>query len=384
MKIIVASSSATSFNQACLEIFTKISQIETPAGLIYFCPQSCFAEFTRQLTLKYPAAKSIGASSTHLHCGSKSSSALFSVTAFSDEYEFAGGIIDDIRRYPKKHVSEIEAHIKELSSAENTICLEFITQGSSSEELVLAALDDACSKYDIPVLGGTADCREDIKPKVTSIAVNGNVYTNQAAYMCIHNKSGKISIIRETAFKEEAQTFVITSADVERRIVLDLNGRHAAQVLSEYFNCSVDKLSQKMIRYQVGHTTSKGIFISGFDKVIDGKNIKLGTRVYSNTTIHIYKFDDVEMCTKRTIAQIKNEIPNPSLVLLIHCKKRAGIYAKGLYLDEKDPQYGKTDFLVEFNRLYASSFPNVTGFTARGEQIGLRQTNLSLLAVAFE
>jgi hypothetical protein len=384
MKIIVASSSATSFNQACLEIFTKISQINSPAGLIYFCPQSCFAEFTRQLTLKYPHAKSIGATSTHLHCGVKSNSALFSVAAFSDDYEFSGGILDDIRRYPKKHIPEIEAHIKELSSAENTICLEFITQGSASEELVLAALEEACSKYDVPVAGGTADCRDDIKPKITSVAVDGNITTNQAAYMCIHNKTGKITIIQETAFKQEPQSFVITSADVERRIVLDLNGRHAAHVLAEYFNCPVEKLNDKMIRYQIGHTTSKGIFLSGFDKIVDGKSIKLGTRVYSNTTIHIYKFDDIEACTKKTIAQIKDNIPNPALVLLIHCKKRAGIYARGLYLDEKDPQYAKTDFLLDFNKMYATAFPCVTGFTARGEQLGLRQTNLSLITIAFE
>ena len=413
MKNVVNSSSQSTAE----EIFNELKKDISDAKLVlYFAPEKVFRELTKLISEEFPGTKSMGCTT----CGviSASGEQEFSSQAiwFTDGIECTGGVIPDIASFPLQSVQKIKNSIESLSSTENTVCLEFTTAFSLSEELVLTALDSVTCEYNIPVTGGTCGVKN-YDHETTLVSENGKVYENSAVYMFIRNLNGSISIYKENVYVPTKHTFTATLVDIKNRIVKELNRKPAKLVLKDAFHLKEAEIEPFLKEHPLGRITEKELYVSACEKVNYDNSISYSSRIFNNTKVSVLETGNFPEITKGTIKKIRedfeekainatqdaqsgrdstNEQENPlnkaenlsdkqngqektqnpaenspSLVFLIHCDARKTLFEKN--------NFHKT-FLTEWQ----NSFSSLSGFYSHGEQLGKIHFNLTLLAVVFE
>lgn len=344
--------------------------IYKPNLVIFFAPEKIFHEITEEIASRFPSSKSIGTTTTHTFTNSSYHTNETSAVFLYNDIECSGDFIPDITGFPLKYAQRIKDAVDRLSSTENTICLEFTTAYSNSEELVITALDTVCSENDITVVGGTAGITKNEDEK-TKVALNGVVHSESTVFMCIRNLHGKIKIYKENVYVPTNKKFTATSVDIKNRIVKELDKKPAAEVLKEALGCKIEDLKNQLEKQPLGRITDNEIYISAIEKILPDLSTSWSSRIYNNTKVSLLKLGDYKTIAENTINKIKKNIPNPSLVFLIHCDARTNLYATQGHIDD-------------FTNIYSSAFKSIFGFSSHGEQLGRIHFNLTLLAIAFE
>lgn len=375
MKVLTGISTRPNVEHAVNE---AVSSFGVPKMIIFFSAATAFAEISEKISARYPHALVLGTTSYYTYFNQNISQNALTVISFEDDIDCSGGVIEEIKRYPLKYVSRVKNAVDMLPPSfigtENTICLEFATAFSLSEELVLATLNSICGEYDIPVIGGTAG----VSPLeamagsgTTYVSLNGKVYEDACIFAFIRNKKGRIKLFKENIYKPTSKSFMTTSVDVQHRIIRTLDNMPVADVLQKALKCTKEHLPQLLSESPIGRIVGNEIYISDYAGIYDDGSIGWSTRIYNNTKIILLKPGDLKKETQETLNRIIKDVPHPSFTFIIHC------LARTMY-------YEKMNYLADYVSTVAAKLGNVSGFSSMGEQLRNHHLNQTMLAVVFE
>src|SRR5574344_326088 len=369
MKVRIGSSKAAEIKAAVAE--ASASDIK-PGLILFFAPVAKFSESAAEMQKTFPTATIIGTTSHYLYASDGLSTDALGMVSFEDGIVFSTGIIEEIKRYPMKYASVVKA-AHDAVPHDNTVCFEFTTALSMSEELVLATLNSICEEYDIPVFGGSAglSAEEFFASKTSYVSLNGKVYTDASVFFFIHNVKGRIALFKENIYQPASSTYTVTSVDVKKRIVRELDGEPICKVLCRVLNCMPDELPHYLKIYPFGRKSNDDLLLSDFNTIFEDGSISWNTRIYNGTKICIVGPGDYRTITQQTFDLIHAQISKPSFTLLCHCLARTVFYEEEKYLNEYAKKCGEP-------------LSPLIGFSSTGEQLRDMHLNQAMIAAVFE
>src|SRR5574344_1389775 len=314
MNVKIGTSNAVDARTAVLE---STSTLRTPKLILFFAPSSRFGEVAAELRKCCANATIIGTTSHYLFSEKGVSVDSVGLVSFEDGIEFSAGVIEEIKRYPMKYAPAVkDAH--DAVSHDNTVCFEFTTAHSMSEELVLATLNSICEEYDIPVYGASAGLSgaDFASGKESYVSLNGKVYTDASVFFFIHNVKGKIVLVKENVYQPTSTTFTATSVDVKNRLLRELDGRPAVKVLSEVLRCEPRNLAAKLKVFPLARVVGDDLLMSDFNTVFEDGSISCNTRIYNGTKVCLAKPSDYRAITQQTCDKIHTQLKNPSFTFM--------------------------------------------------------------------
>lgn len=369
MKILTGLSSASNVDVAVSQV---IENFKTPELIIFFAPVSKFKAVAEKFKNLFSDTTVLGTTSHYMFSNNGISENTICAISFEEGIQFGSGVIEEIKRYPLKYAPVVKEQLNKVPK-ENTICMEFTTALSMSEELVLALYDTVCAPDSIPVFGGSSGMSEtEFENKEKSfVSYNGKVYDEASIFVFIHNQKGKIEIFKQNIYKKSSDFFRVTDVDIKNRIVKELDGKPAAEVLAAEIPCVKEELPYYLQIYPVGRVMANGFYISDLNKVLPDGSVSWNSRIYNETRICLVEPDDYKKITNDTIKKVHEKIKDPSFVFMINC------LALTVY-------YKKINYLSEFSDLMGKSFKYFAGFSSTGEQLNDMHLNQTMIMAVFE
>lgn len=363
-------SDASDAKIALEEVCGKIEKEgETPILIIFFAEYDIFIDCAQSLKSRFPNALTIGSTSYVNFCSRGNSTTGLSVMTVNSGVECTGGALFEAGRYPMNYRGHIQKALSELSSTENTCCIEFTTAFSMGEELVLDTFDSELEGKNIPVIGGSSGThRGDTK---TIVSLNGEVYIDTCVFAFVRNLEGRIAYIKENIFRPMNTFFTATDVDCEERLVYEFDNKPAAKMMEEALGAKGDALREELKNHPIGRIKDDEIFITEYNEIGDDESISYYARVYNMTRMVLLELDDIEEVWEETTARAAKMITKPSFSLVINCLSRSRMF-------EKD------NLFESFCNTLKSGYGTYIGLSGYGEQLKNVHLNQSMLVLMFE
>ena len=354
------------FDHCCKEI---ADECQKPLLLIFFADEDDLWYYAKYLHEAFPEAISIG-SSTFINFSSAGfSHSGLSVMAIYSGIECAAGLLFEVNRHPKNYIMHIKNALGQISSLENTCCMEFTTPFSDSEELVLDTFKEAFDGKDIPLFGGSSGITNTNKKGI--VALNGDIFANTCAFVFIHNQNGKIHLYRENIFQRTQHQFIATDVDCEERTVYEYDDQPAADVLAKALNVDLEGLPEALLVHPMGRIVDDQIFITECNKVFPDGSISYFSRVYNHTKMVLLEVADFDKVWNETAETVHKEILAPSFTISINCLSRTNLFEK-------------ENKLYHFISTLKSNYGDFIGLSGYGEQLNFIHLNQSMVIALFE
>ena len=340
-----------------------------PKAIIYFADFDNFEFYTEELYKKYPDCSIIG-STTYVNfttCGTSHEG--LSVMAIFDGIECAAGEIHDISTYPMRYVDNIKKAVGQLSSTENTCCLEFTSAFSNGEEIVLDTFEQGLKDTGIALAGGSAGAKPGLV--MTKVGLNGKVFNNTCVFILLHNLQGKILVHRGNLFKPTDQFLTPTDVDCEQRIVYEYDNEPAADAIAKALDMSLEQFKKDILIHPVGRTKGKDLYVFGNARINPDGSIVYLSRIYNQTKVNLLEMANFDSAMLELSTSIRSRLGHPSFAIAIQCNSNAIILEKKRMFD----LYTKT---------LKDNFTNFAGLSGYGEQINNHHLNQTFLTVVFE
>lgn len=368
-RCVVALTSSSVNEEAYSEIQTQLDVHEIkPILLIVISEVDMLWFFAAKLQERYPDAVVIGSttyinysSEGYSHCGA-------SVMAINSGIEISCGAIFDVDRHPSMYKAHIKTALDKLSSHENTCCLEFVTSFGKGEELVLDTFEEVLEGTGIRVVGGSAGSPSDRRESFVSLGKE--LYKQSCVFVFIHNLEGKIGFFRENVYKPTVHRFTATYADCEERLVIEYDGKPAAQIISEKLGIPKNQLKENLFQHPMGRLVDGDIYITSADQLFEDDSISYFSRIYNHTRMILLEPDDLHRVWKETENRVAAEIKKPSFSISINC------FLRTMLFEEKNC-FG--EFVNELR-----GYGNFIGVSGYGEQLDFIHLNQTMVLLVFE
>ena len=368
-RCVVALTSSSVNEEAYSEIQNQLDVHEAnPILIIVISEVDMLWFFSAKLQEKYPEAVVIG-SSTYInyssegysHCGA-------SVMAINSGIEVTAGVIFDVDRHPAMYKAHIKQALDKLPAYENTCCLEFVTSFGKGEELVLDTFEEVLGDTGIPVAGGSAGSPQDRRESY--VALGKDLYKQSCVFCFIHNLNGKISFFRENVYKPTVHKLVATCADCEERLVVEYDGKPAADIVAEKLGVSLEELPEHLFQHPMGRLVDGDIYITSTDQILEDGSITYFSRIYNQTKVILLEPDDLHRVWRETSCRVSNEIQKPSFSISVNCFLRTMLF-------ESKNCFG--EFVNELRK-----YGNFIGVSGCGEQLDYIHLNQTMVLIVFE
>ncbi|MCH4157142.1 MAG: FIST C-terminal domain-containing protein [Acidaminococcaceae bacterium] len=343
---------------------------EQPQLVFFFSESERFPAFTRALGQKFAGAQVIGASSFVSFSPAGASEYGLQVAALTG-LQLATGVLRDISTYPLKYKGAVTAALQTLApsrlTAANTCCFILNAAGSNGEELVLDTLAEALEGTAIPVCGGSASSPAILQGQVS---LNGQVLEDSTVFAFLHLPQGRIHIQQENIFTPLGKEFTVTRADVVNRIIYELDGHKAADVLSRALKLAPSELPAAAALHPVGRVDGDSLFVSEIKSVNQDGSITTYCRTFNQTRLAVLKLADIAAVQARTLAAVHQQLAQVDFSLVVNCYSRTCMYQK-------------LGIINAFARDLQGSLGNYLGLTSYGEQYHTFQCSLTMLIVSL-
>lgn len=338
-----------------------------PSLILFMAPYEQAADVASILQKQYPAALSIGTIGTSLVNGSVSDSQVV-VTAFFQDAAVSAGVIEHISQCPIAAVSELEENIRKVSPGrDNTVCIEYCT---GSEEMLVTTFQSVLENKGICLAGGTVFGVPEGKPGI--VAYNGRIYEDACVYAMIRNTTGKVKVYKENIYQKRAGgvAHFATKVDVSTKMLMELDGRPAAEVYSREIGIAQDKIVDNVLVNPMGRVVGEQVFIASMMSLEKNGAIRNYKRINKNDCLYFLELGDYEESEKQLRNRIKSEMKSISLVLSIDCIYR--------YL-----LYGQKDYFGTYAKGMAALGKHA-GIVGGGEQFNNQHVNQTMVCAVFE
>lgn len=370
-RCIVAESGSSSKEEALIQVTDKLnSQGVSPKLIIFFSNQADLWFYSMSLYEQFPDAQSIGTSSYNLFSSEGYDKTGLTAMAVYDGIECTSGLIFEVNRHPMNYYVHIRNSLEDLSSLENTCCLEFTTSFSHGEEIVQDTFRKVLEDKNIPVFGGSSGGNMQ-GSEHAAVALNGTVYLNTCAFVFIHNLNGKICLYKENIYKPTDYVFYPTDVDCEDCIVYEYDNVEAKTAIEKALGVTYEKNPVAFKEHPMGRITGDDISIIDVAEVNPDKSIRYFSRIYNQTKMVLLEKDDIPNVWRNTAFNILNEVKNPSFTVCINCHGRSKIFEDNKIMD---------DFIVNLKNNYGKFI----GVSTIGEQLNFENLNQTCVLAVFE
>lgn len=345
---------------------------DDPGTILYFSPTDVFEGITAELSKKYPHNRTFGATSSYSFFTDRKCSGEYGpgtvIIAFGDSFECRGGVIEEILMHPIEFAPAIERCLCGIEE-ENTVCLSFTTAFFGSEELILDTLASVLGNKKIHVAGSS--CANETERGRTFVAHNGTVYSSASIYLFVHNKQGRISVVKQDLFVPMRTEFRATSVDVRKRIIYELDGKPAATELARNLHFELYELTEHIKDYGLGRMIGKEMFATEIRGITKEKGLEMLAAVYGGTRLCIIERGKYDRFLADMIATVRKQIASPRFMFYINCNSLTSYYRE-------------INWINVFSAGLATLAPVFAGVSGFGEQLDRFNINKTLVGIAFE
>ncbi len=364
VQVIVGKSSNSNAELAVKE---ATSGIASAAGMFFQCPFDMLEEVSSLLSEKYPDVPLIGTGGTS-YIGSEATDKVLVIVAFESGATTKAGVLRYLSSSPLFDIMNLEKALSDVRPGQqDTVCLEFCT---NDEERLVTSMNVALEKSNVPVVGGTVFGTP--SGKVSKVCVNGVLYEDACAWIVVKNNTGKIRTYSENIYEvpENAKTHVATKVNAQKRELVALDNRPAADVYASELGISKSNIVGNVFKNPLGRIVGDDTYIiSQYEVSSDGGLINY-KKVCENDTICILELQDYRAINESTRDKIKSENGRISFIYSVNC-----IYRHLFFNNEK---YLGT-FLSDMARV-----GNHVGIVGGGEQYKKQHVNQTMVCAVFE
>lgn len=296
-----------------------------------------------------------------------------SISALSiaaDDFEVVPYLMKDIKQkafFAKDELIEVASEIGLTPYSSDGCILTLIDSSQTAEEKVLTLLCNTFPKLNL-VGGSAAD--EDFQE--TLVSVNGETMENAAAIVFIRT-SHEILLYKENIYTPTDIQLEVTSANMQKRLVLELNGKPAAEEYARILGITLDHLKNNFrdvfFENPLGRTFGEDVWITAPTAIVDDKAIAFAALILPRTMVKLLKPTDAIAEAAKTVQAIKQKLPNCKGTILFNCLLR--------YL-----QFKKDNQRELIAQEYTKLGP-ICGFNTHGEQLQRHHMNQTLTIIAF-
>ena len=207
--------------------------------------------------------------------------------------------------------------------------------------------------------------------KEALVAYNGRVYTDACVYAIIRNLSGKVRVYKENIYQKRSEiSHFATKVNVDKRSLIELDGKSAAEVYSQELGVPVNKIVDNVFQNPMGRVVGDQVFISSMKELTGRGEITNYKRINKNDCIYFLELGDYKATESETRERIKNDARSISLVISVDC-----VYRYFLYQNEK--------FFSTYIADMAKLGPHF-GAVGGGEQFNNQHVNQTMVCAVFE
>ena len=355
-----------------LERINEEAEGRVPILIVFFSSNVQFYYHSSKLYEHFPQSTVIGASSSIcLSSEGYGPEGLCALVVF-DGIDCACGTIMDVTTYPMQHADNVSDAMQRITKYENTVCLEFTTALLNCEEIVLDTLKSRLAKENIPVFGSSSGFAANTI--MTYVSLNGKVYNEGCVFVLIHNEMGRIKLVRENMYRPSIVSFTVTDVDCEKRLIYELDGRNAAQLLCEKLGIRKDRLRDYLFEHPLGKVVQGRIYnVSANDVDMETGAICLDSRVYNRTKIVLMEVKDNlrDVWSKTAEESTENGEFCPAFSIVANCAIRTDYFIEHRMIDEFN--FSLTDTLKCF-----------VGGSGMGEHMDYEFLNQTMIIALFE
>ena len=364
MQVKVGKSSNSNAEAAVREATSGIS---SAAGMFFQCSFEQLEEVSSLLSEKFPNVPIIGTGGTS-YIGPDSTDKVLVVVAFESGATVKSGVLRYLSSSPLFDIMDLENALTEVRPGQqDTVCLEYCT---NDEERLVTSMNVALEKWSVPIVGGTVFGTP--TGKTSKVCVNGVLYEDACAWMVVKNNTGKIRTYSENiyAVPENAKTHVATKVNAEKRELVSLDNRPAADVYASELGIPRNSIVGNVFKNPLGRIVGDDTYIISQYEVSSNGGLINYKKVSENDTICILELQDYRAINERTRDRIKSENGKISFIYSVNC-----IYRHLFFTDEK---YLGT-FLSDMSRV-----GNHVGIVGGGEQYKKQHVNQTMVCAVFE
>ncbi len=355
-------------------VLEAVREFEDPRMILFFAGERNFREYARIIYGMFPNALCMGCSTYRTWNFRGTGKEVLNVVALEGGVVCSAGVIEKADNYALSYADNVRSCLDEVKDTENTVCVEFTVPYKRAEEYALMALNSVLLRHGIPVVGGTAanSCGDMGTSQEAYVSLNGEVYPGGCVFALIHNQEGGISFFRENIYEPlTGRELAVTKANNITRTIMTYDDAPALEVYAGELGVPLDEIRKYFFHYPMGRCVDKETFVTAIQEEGSNCSMRFHARVHEGTKMMVMKEGDYKAITRRTMEEVKDRIPNPSLVLMFHCVARTVLFEDNGYIEE----YGKA---------LAEEFPNFIGLDCLGEQFGTKNFNHTMMLVVFE
>jgi hypothetical protein len=249
-------------------------------------------------------------------------------------------------------------------SDSNTFGLLLIDGMSAREEVVLSTIHWGMGT--IPLLGGSAG--DDMRLSNTFVYHNGE-FRGNTALLTLVQIDEPFRTFNTKHFRGTTEKLVVTKADPERRLVLDLNAAPAAAEFARIVgvqvkDLSADMLGDKSLMVKIGGE----FYVRSIQKVGADGSLTFYSAIEQGVVLTLATPGDLLQDLRDMFASLHDEIGKPQLVIGFDCVLRR------LEMERRQTRHVASRIMAD---------NNVVGFATYGEQYHAMHLNHTFTGVAI-
>lgn len=235
---------------------------------------------------------------------------------------------------------------------------------SKAEERLTSALYQSLDA--VPFIGGSAG--DDLAMRRTHVYHDGR-FLSDAAVFCMIETEARFAVFKLQHFVRGSQRLVITDADVEQRVIREIDGVPAATAYAEAIGLAPERLdvtafSAHPLMLHLGDDD----FIRSIASVGAQGELNCFCAIDTGMIVSIGQRIDPMDTLRRAFADLHRQIETPSVVLGSDCILRR-------------LEFEQCGLIGEVGHLLASE--RVFGFSTYGEQLNAQHVNQTFIGIAI-
>jgi hypothetical protein len=218
----------------------------------------------------------------------------------------------------------------------------------------------------VPIVGGSAG--DDLHFQKTHVYHNGLFYSEAAVFALFETKLPFITF-KTQHFVPTDTKLVITEADPQKRLVIEIDGEPAAEAYANILRMKVEDLNPTVFsNYPVILQIGGKHYVRSIQKVNSDGSLSFYCAIDNGLVLTLAEGVDLVENLRVQLSAIRDVVPNPELVIGCDCiLRRLEVQEKGLLSDVRDVLKNE----------------NILGFSTYGEQFNAIHVNQTLTGVAI-
>ena len=178
----------------------------------------------------------------------------------------------------------------------------------------------------VPFVGGTAGY--DFNFKYAPLFVNGKVYPKNAAVLVLMKPTNGYCVLKTQSFIISDKKLTPTKVDESRRMVIEFDGKPAAETFAELYGETVEYLAANPLAHHVGVVLDEKNYFVRVPAAVDGTNLIFYCIVKEGLELSILKPGDIVEDTRAALQECFKKCGKPSAVIDFNCSLRNAVLAQ--------------------------------------------------------